>query len=88
MAVVGDSHASMWIPAFQQVGKQRPWRIETMAKAACPMMDLPVANRFVSPLVEYLEHCEQWRGQVMDRLRAEHPKLVVVSVFGVPGQPQ
>ena len=81
VAVVGDSHASMWIPAFQQVGKQRPWRIETMAKAACPMMDLPVANRFVSPLVEYLEHCEQWRGQVMDRLRAEHPKLVVVSVF-------
>jgi peptidoglycan/LPS O-acetylase OafA/YrhL len=81
VAVVGDSHSSMWIPAFQQVGKLRPWRIETMAKAACPMMDLPVANRFVSPLVEYLEHCEQWRGQVMARLRAEHPKLVVVSVF-------
>jgi peptidoglycan/LPS O-acetylase OafA/YrhL len=81
VAVVGDSHASMWIPAFQQVGAQRPWRIETMAKAACPMMDLPVANRFVSPLVEYLEHCEQWRGQIMARLRAEHPKLVVLSVF-------
>jgi hypothetical protein len=45
------------------------------------MMDLPVANRFVSPLVEYLEHCEQWRGQIMARLRAEHPKLVVLSVF-------
>jgi len=81
VAVVGDSHSSMWIPAFRQVGTQRPWRIETMAKAACPMMDLPVANRFVSPLVEYLEHCEQWRGQVMARLRAEHPQLVVVSVF-------
>jgi peptidoglycan/LPS O-acetylase OafA/YrhL len=81
VAVVGDSHASMWIPAFQQVGTQRPWRIETMAKAACPMMDLPIANRFVAPLVEYLQHCEQWRGQVMDRLRAEHPRLIVVSVF-------
>ncbi|OBJ55198.1 acyltransferase family protein [Mycobacterium asiaticum] len=81
VAVIGDSHASMWIPAFEQVGKQRPWRIETMAKAACPMLDLPIANRFVAPIVEYLQHCEQWRGQVMDRLRAEQPKLVVLSVF-------
>ncbi|OBF18242.1 acyltransferase [Mycobacterium kubicae] len=81
VAVIGDSHASMWIPAFEQVGKQRPWRIETMAKAACPMLDLPIANRFVAPIVEYLQHCEQWRGQVMDRLRAEHPRLVVLSVF-------
>ena len=54
VAVVGDSHSSMWIPAFQQVGKQRPWRIETMAKAACPMMDLPVANRYVSPSLNTL----------------------------------
>jgi peptidoglycan/LPS O-acetylase OafA/YrhL len=81
VAVVGDSHASMWIPALRQMGAQRPWRIETMAKAACPMMDLPIANRFVAPIVEYLQHCEQWRGQILDRLRAEHPRLVVVSVF-------
>ncbi len=81
VAVIGDSHASMWIPALQQIGKQRPWRIEAMAKAACPMMDLPIANRIVAPLVEALQHCEQWRGQIMARLRAEHPKLVVLSVF-------
>ncbi|GFG82064.1 acyltransferase [Mycobacterium paragordonae] len=81
VAVVGDSHASMWIPALREVGKQRPWRIEAMAKAACPMMDLPIANRWVAPIVEYLQHCEQWRGEIMSRLRAEHPKLVVVSVF-------
>jgi peptidoglycan/LPS O-acetylase OafA/YrhL len=81
VAMVGDSHSSMWIPAFQALGKQRPWRLEAMAKAACPMMDLPVANPIVSPLVEYLQRCGQWRGQIMDRLRAEHPALVMVSVF-------
>jgi len=81
VAVVGDSHSSMWIPAFQQIGAQRPWRLEAMAKAACPMMDLPIANRLVRPLVEYMQRCEQWRGQIMDRLRAEHPALVMVSVF-------
>jgi peptidoglycan/LPS O-acetylase OafA/YrhL len=81
VAVVGDSHASMWIPAFQQIGTQRPWRLEAMAKAACPMMDLPIANPLVSRLVEYVQRCGQWRRQIIDRLRAEHPKLVVVSVF-------
>jgi peptidoglycan/LPS O-acetylase OafA/YrhL len=81
VAMVGDSHASMWIPAFQQIGTQRPWRLETMAKAACPMMDLPIANRFARPLVELLQRCERWRGQVIARLRAEHPRLIMVSVF-------
>jgi len=81
VAVVGDSHASMWIPAFRQIGTQWPWRLEAMAKAACPMMDLPIANRFVRPLVEYIQRCEQWRGQIIARLRAEHPQLIMVSVF-------
>ena len=45
------------------------------------MMDLPIANRLVSRLVEYIQRCEQWRGQIIARLRAEHPQLVVVSVF-------
>ncbi|WP_156687008.1 acyltransferase family protein [Mycobacterium sp. Marseille-P9652] len=81
VAVVGDSHASMWIPAFEQIGSQRPWRIETMAKAACPMMDLPIANRIAAPIVEAIQHCEQWRGQIMARLSAEHPRLVILSVF-------
>jgi peptidoglycan/LPS O-acetylase OafA/YrhL len=81
VAIVGDSHASMWIPAFQQIGTQRPWRMEAMAKAACPMMDLPIANPLVSRLVELVQRCEDWRRQIIARLTAEHPKLVMVSVF-------
>lgn len=81
VAVVGDSHSSMWIPALQQIGTQRPWRLEAMAKTACPMMDLPIAKPLVSRLVEYIQRCEQWRGQIIARLRAERPELVVVSVF-------
>jgi hypothetical protein len=82
VAMIGDSHSSMWIPAFQQIGKQRPWRLEAMAKAACPMMDLPIAkNPIASAVVEYIQRCEQWRGQIISRLSAEHPRLVMVSVF-------
>ena len=86
VALVGDSHAAMWGRAFQQVAAQRRWRLETLTKAACPLMDLPTPN----PLRRSATHCDQWRGQIIARLRAEHPRLVVVSVWrrygvGLPG---
>jgi peptidoglycan/LPS O-acetylase OafA/YrhL len=80
VALVGDSHAAMWNPAFQQVAEQRRWRLETLSKGACPLVNLPIANQ-LSGLVEHFEHCEQWRGQIMARLRAEHPRLIVLSLW-------
>jgi peptidoglycan/LPS O-acetylase OafA/YrhL len=80
VALVGDSHAAIWNPAFEQAATERHWRLETLAKAACPPMDLPVHNAF-RRVVELFEHCEQWRGEIMARLRSEHPRLVVVSIW-------
>ena len=51
---------------------QRHWRLEMMAKEACPMMDVHVSNPF-RRLVEHLQHCQQWRGEVMARLKAPAP---------------
>ncbi|BBZ13033.1 acyltransferase [Mycobacterium branderi] len=78
VALVGDSNAAMWNPAFQQLAAQRHWRLETLGKAACPLMNVPLIN----PLLhrEYTE-CEKWRGQIIDRLRIEHPRLVVLSLW-------
>jgi peptidoglycan/LPS O-acetylase OafA/YrhL len=73
VALVGDSHAAMWNPGFQQLAAQRGWRLEMMSKAACPLMDVPFRRMAT--------HCDQWRGQIIDRLRAEHPQLVVVSMW-------
>jgi peptidoglycan/LPS O-acetylase OafA/YrhL len=80
VALVGDSHAAMWNPAFEQIAAQRHWRLETLAKMNCPSMDLPASNPF-HRLAELVDHCEQWRGEVLARLRAEHPRLIVVSVW-------
>ena len=77
VAMVGDSHAAMWAPAFQQVAAQRHWRLEMLDKAGCPPMNLPITN----PIRRLLAHCEEWRDQIIARLRAEHPRLVVVSVW-------
>jgi len=73
VALVGDSHAAMWNPAFQQLAAQRHWRLEMLSKAACPLMDVPF-DRLAT-------HCEQWRGEIIARLRAEHPRLIVVSMW-------
>ncbi len=79
VALVGDSHAAMWNPAFELIATQRHWRLEMLAKAACALIDVPVAKH-LNGLMEHFVHCEQWRAQILARLRAEHPRLVVVSM--------
>jgi hypothetical protein len=78
VALVGDSNAAMWEPAFQEVAAQRHWRLETLSKGLCPLMDLPVSNPVLRR--RYTE-CDQWRDQITARLRAEHPRLVVLSMM-------
>jgi peptidoglycan/LPS O-acetylase OafA/YrhL len=77
VALVGDSHAAMWSPAFEQVAEQRKWRLETLGKITCPLQDLPITSPHLGR--EYTE-CEKWRGQVLARLQAERPRLIVLSM--------
>ncbi|MFE3227893.1 acyltransferase family protein [Nocardia sp. NPDC059228] len=77
VALVGDSHAAMWSPALEPIAAARGWRLETMAKVTCPLLDLPITSPYLDR--EYTE-CEQWRGQVLTRLQSERPRLIVVSM--------
>ena len=76
VALVGDSHASHWFPAIEQIANANGWRLITFVKASCVFVDLPI----FSPLLkrEYTE-CEAWRPLVVQRLIAEQPDLVIVS---------
>ncbi len=77
VALVGDSQAARWQPAFQLLAEQRHWRLETMAEVTCPLQELRITSPYLGR--RYTE-CEQWRGQVMSRLQAEHPRLVVLDM--------
>lgn len=77
MTLIGDSHAAMWDPAFQQVAQQRHWRLETLTKVTCPLLDLPIVSPYLGR--RYTE-CEQWRSQIVSRLQTERPRLVVLSM--------
>ncbi len=78
MALVGDSNAGMWKPAFQEIAAQRQWRLGVASKADCPLLDLRIFNPALHR--EYTE-CQQWRAQVLTRLQDEHPRLVVLSMM-------
>jgi hypothetical protein len=77
VALVGDSHAAMWSPAFEDLAVQRHWRLETLGKVTCPLQDLPITSPYLGR--EYTE-CEQWRAEVMSRLQNERPQLIVLSM--------
>ncbi|MFI2228549.1 acyltransferase family protein [Nocardia testacea] len=77
VALVGDSHAAMWQPAFERVTAARHWRLETMAKVTCPLLDLPITSPYLGR--EYTE-CAQWREEIVARLQAGRPRLIVVGM--------
>ncbi|QUR66266.1 acyltransferase family protein [Mycobacterium spongiae] len=77
VALIGDSHAAMWDPALQRIAEQRHWRLQTLAKVTCPMQDLPIDSPYLG---RHYTECEQWRGQIIAHLRAEPPRLVVLSM--------
>ncbi|WP_343603010.1 acyltransferase family protein [Mycobacterium sp.] len=78
VALVGDSNATMWSPAFEQVANQQRWRLEILGKAACPPTDLAITN----PLLHRkFTECPKWRDRIIARLQAEHPRLIVVSMW-------
>jgi peptidoglycan/LPS O-acetylase OafA/YrhL len=81
VAIVGDSHAAMWFPAFQEAATLRRWRVETMAKSACPLMDSPPATNPLNGLARTIDKCDEWRSEILVRLQTEHPKLIVVNMW-------
>jgi peptidoglycan/LPS O-acetylase OafA/YrhL len=76
VALVGDSHAAQWFPAFNVLAKRNGWRLVPMTKFSCAFVDLPIWSDYLKR--EYTE-CEDWRENVVDRLVDLKPDLVVIA---------
>ena len=76
VALVGDSHAAHWFPALEVVARQRGWRLVPFTKVSCVFVDMPVWSPYLKR--EYTE-CDDWRQNVVDRLVALKPDLVLVA---------
>ncbi|MEJ5866201.1 acyltransferase family protein [Pseudokineococcus sp. 5B2Z-1] len=76
VALIGDSHAVHWLPAFDALARERGWRLLVWAKTACPSVDIDV---WVARQTRAYDECGQWRAAVEDRL-AEVEDLSTVFV--------
>ena len=65
IALIGDSHATAWYPAFRRAAEQRGWTLYFFGKSACPVVDVEV-NR-AGTTTRY-DACSRWRENVLDRL--------------------
>ena len=65
IALVGDSHAHAWRPAFERIAKEKGWTVYFFAKSACTISDVPVWSR--TQRARY-DACEAWRDDVIDTL--------------------
>jgi peptidoglycan/LPS O-acetylase OafA/YrhL len=77
IVLFGDSHAAMWFPAVDAYANAHGYRLDVWTKAACP----PVAITLFSPVLDRTwSECSQWYANVMARVAAVHPSLVVLGI--------
>lgn len=76
VALVGDSHALMWVPAFRRVADQQGWKLVTLIKGACPLAAVGVKGQY---RVDRMRSCRAWRDNVLAWLSDHPPDVIVVT---------
>ena len=90
MVVYGDSHAAMWLPAFEWIATSAHWRLVVLSKPYCPAVPITIANppelgTANSPDVD----CDEWHTWATKWINSHRPQLLVVtqeSIYKVPVQ--
>ncbi len=63
IALIGDSHAYHWLPAFSEVAEQNNYELHFLARAGCPYNTKPREARG-----EHVRGCFSWMSEVRDFL--------------------
>lgn len=74
--VYGDSHAAMWIPAFDLIGKANDWQIVQLNKPGCIAPDFPTYSNVVGG--EYTA-CIEYRAWAIEKIAEIQPDLVIIT---------
>ena len=76
IVVYGDSHGAMWIPAFDEIGRQGGWQVVQLTKPGCQAPDYPSWSNALDR--EYTE-CAEFREFALDKIEELQPDIVVVT---------
>ena len=79
VAIVGDSHAAHWRPAFEVVARRRGWRAMTITRTSCPFSKATKDLRGRAR-----SRCIQWNRE-LPRWFAEHSEVDTLFVAGIAG---
>ena len=81
MVVYGDSHALMWLPAFDSVAKSAHMKLVILAKPGCPVdmlkfntppgLGLPTGSPYVV--------CDQWHRWALNWIAETKPSVLVLT---------
>ncbi len=74
--IYGDSHAAMWIPAFDLIGKSNDWQIVQLNKPGCIAPDFPTYSNVLGR--EYTE-CIEYRQWAVEKIAELQPDLVIIT---------
>ena len=77
VVLIGDSHAHQWQPAFQAIADKLGWQLTVIAKAGCPIADIPVRAGDTSRLSD--PTCPLWRAQQIAAVVAMRPSLIITT---------
>lgn len=72
MALIGDSHAAQWRPAFSGLGRERDWYVASATESGC---DFTTVKRMRSPIDP--ASCAEWKRDIPKWLAA-HPRISTV----------
>jgi SGNH domain (fused to AT3 domains) len=76
VVLLGDSHASMWLPALSEIAQRRHWQLTFYGKPACPAPAITFWNQWLGrPFTE----CDRFRAFAEERIRTVRPALVLVA---------
>jgi peptidoglycan/LPS O-acetylase OafA/YrhL len=80
MVVYGDSHALMWLPAFNGVAEAAHWRLIVLGKSDCPAALIAADNPpgVGTPGAPYAS-CAAWHRWAVTMIQRLHPDLLVIS---------
>lgn len=76
LVLLGDSHAGMWLPPLDELGREQGWRVVPLLKYGCAAVDWPTWRpKEGRPATE----CSQFHDWAMDQVAASRPDVVVVG---------
>ncbi len=77
LAVIGNSHGRMWIPAFERIALHEGYRTYYFVKPNCSAADLLISD--IDNGNAPWQACSDWREWAFSQIEQIHPDLAVVS---------